>query len=79
MKREAIKGEIIMETTVNLISGSDMKKVLKYVENRGVRKGMVLGIAGTLTLQYGYKKLIEAKEEADQEVENVVSMFKKPQ
>lgn len=68
-----------METTYNLISGSDMKKVLKYVENRGVRKGMVLGIAGTLTLQYGYKKLIEAKEEADREVENVVSMFKKPQ
>lgn len=68
-----------METTVNLISGSDMKKVLKYVENRGVRKGIVLGIAGTLTLQYGYKKLIEAKEEADQEVEKVVNMFKKPQ
>ena len=79
MKREAIKGEIIMETTVNLISGSDMKKVLKYVENRGVRKGMVLGIAGTLTLQYGYKKLIEAKEEADREVDNIVSIFKKPQ
>lgn len=68
-----------METVVNLISGSDMKKVLKYVENRGVRKGMVLGIAGTLTLQYGYKKLIDAKEEADQEIDNVVSMFKKPQ
>ena len=68
-----------METTYNLISGSDMKKVLKYVENRGVRKGIVLGVAGTLALQYGYKKLIEAKEEADQEVENVVSMFKKPQ
>ena len=68
-----------METTVNLISGSDMKKVLKYVENRGVRKGIVLGIAGTLTLQYGYKKLIEAKEEADREVENVVNMFKKPE
>ena len=68
-----------METTVNLISGSDMKRVLKFVENRGARKGIVLGIAGTLTLQYGYKKLIDAKEEADQEIENVVSMFKKPQ
>ena len=68
-----------METTYNLISGSDMKKVFKYVENRGVRKGIVLGIAGTLTLQYGYKKLMDAKEEADKEVENVVNMFKKPQ
>ena len=68
-----------METTVNLISGSDMKKVLKYVENRGVRKGIVIGIAGTLTLQCGYKKLIEAKEEADREDDNVVSMFKKPE
>ena len=68
-----------METTVNLISGSDMKRVLKFVENRGARKGVVLGVAGTLAFQYGYKKLVEAKEEADQEIENVVSMFKKPQ
>ena len=79
MKRETIKGEIIMETTVNLISASEMTKVLKYVDKRGARKGIVIGIAGTLALQYGYKKLIEAKEEADQEVDNIVNMFKKPQ
>lgn len=68
-----------METTVNLISGSDMKKVLKYVDKRGARKGIVIGIAGTLALQYGYKKLIDAKEEADQEIDNIVSIFKKPE
>ena len=62
-----------------LISGEELSKVLDIVHGRGVRKGIVLGIAGTLTLQYGYKKLIEAKEEADREVENVVNMFKKPE
>lgn len=62
-----------------LISGEELSKVLDIVHGRGVRKGIVLGVAGTLALQYGYKKLIDAKEEADQEIENVVSMFKKPQ
>ena len=62
-----------------LISGEELSKVLDIVHGRGVRKGIVLGVAGTLALQYGYKKLVEAKEEADQEIENVVSMFKKPQ
>lgn len=62
-----------------LISGSELGKVLKDVEKSSISKGVILGIAGTLTLQYGYKKLIDAKEEADQEIENVVSMFKKPQ
>ena len=62
-----------------LISGSELGKVLKDVEKSSISKGVILGIAGTLTLQYGYKKLIEAKEEADQEIENVVSMFKKPE
>lgn len=62
-----------------LISGEELSKVLDIVHGRGVRKGIVLGVAGTLALQYGYKKLIDAKEEADQEVENVVNMFKKPQ
>ena len=61
-----------------LISGEELSKVLDIVHGRGVRKGIVLGVAGTLALQYGYKKLVEAKEEADQEIENVVSMFKKP-
>ena len=62
-----------------LISGSELGKVLKDVEKSSISKGIILGIAGTLTLQYGYKKLIEAKEEADREVDNIVSMFKKPQ
>ena len=62
-----------------LISGSELGKVLKDVEKSSVSKGVILGIAGTLTLQYGYKKLIDAKEEADQEIENVVSIFKKPE
>lgn len=62
-----------------LISGEELSKVLDIVHGRGVRKGIVLGVAGTLALQYGYKKLIDAKEEADQEIENVVSMFKKPE
>lgn len=62
-----------------LISGSELGKVLKDVEKSSVSKGVILGIAGTLAVQYGYKKLIDAKEEADQEIENVVSMFKKPQ
>lgn len=62
-----------------LISGSELGKVLKDVEKSSVNKGVILGIAGTLAVQYGYKKLIDAKEEADQEIENVVSMFKKPQ
>jgi len=62
-----------------LISGEELSKVFDIVHGRGVRKGIVLGVAGTLALQYGYKKLIDAKEEADQEIENVVSMFKKPQ
>lgn len=62
-----------------LISGEELSKVLDIVHGRGVRKGIVLGVAGTLALQYGYKKLVDAKEEADQEIENVVSMFKKPQ
>ena len=62
-----------------LISGAELSKVLDIVHGRGVRKGIVLGIAGTLTLQYGYKKLVEAKEEADKEVDNIVSMFKKPE
>ena len=62
-----------------LISGSELGKVLKDVEKSSISKGVILGIAGTLTLQYGYKKLIDAKEEADQEIENVVNMFKKPQ
>ena len=62
-----------------LISGEELSKVLDIVHGRGVRKGIVLGVAGTLALQYGYKKLIDAKEEADQEIENVVSIFKKPE
>ena len=80
MKRETIKGEIIMNIEKSyLISGSELGKVLKDVEKSSVSKGVILGIAGTLAVQYGYKKLIDAKEEADQEIENVVSMFKKPQ
>ena len=62
-----------------LISGSELGKVLKEVEKSSVSKGVILGIAGTLAVQYGYRKLIDAKAEADQEIENVVSMFKKPQ
>lgn len=62
-----------------LISGSELGKVLKDVEKSSVGKGVILGIAGTLAVQYGYKKLIEAKEEADREVDNIVSIFKKPQ
>ena len=62
-----------------LISGSELGKVLKDVEKSSISKGIILGIAGTLTLQYGYKKLIEAKEEADREVDNIVSMFKRPE
>lgn len=62
-----------------LISGSELGKVLKDVEKSSVNKGIILGIAGTLAVQYGYKKLMDAKDEADQEIENVVSMFKKPQ
>ena len=62
-----------------LISGSELGKVLKDVEKSSVSKGVILGIAGTLAVQYGYKKLIDAKEEADQEIENVVNMFKKPE
>ena len=61
-----------------LISGSELGKVLKDVEKSSVNKGIILGIAGTLAVQYGYKELIDAKEEADKEIENVVQMFKKP-
>lgn len=61
-----------------LISGSELGKVLKDVEKSSVNKGIILGIAGTLAVQYGYKKLMDAKDEADKEIENVVSMFKKP-
>ena len=80
MKRKTIKGEIIMNIEKSyLISGSELGKVLKDVEKSSISKGVILGIAGTLTLQYGYKKLIEAKEEADREVDNIVSIFKKPE